>query len=341
MTRIITVGMLFVALLTSSSMSLSRATLVLLVGPACAGKSTLMKKIIEIDPSIKIGYDQDYSYHKEARDFIAHEFKDEYYVLSQAIAHDNIFHALKYNEVVFKKNIDAALQERVIKLLKKIRNTLDNPNNNLSKKCKADYREHLEKTLHSYATTNDCYLIDSWIATMSPSMLSELRKRYNVIVICVYTSLAESVQRLQARNTRGLIEDNLSNNRFYRYVIDGIKYAYRITVNEKNAIDILERDKVVELFDAIIPLLAQEPKFPSYAAFSNGDYTREELMDLKEAFLKEFNLVEHNSVSICPNYSYDYVINSSGKTAEELARDVLAIIQRDELKMLSPMVNKD
>lgn len=106
----VVVSAIFISLCPSSIES-KTPIIVYLKGTCCAGKSTLIQSIRQRWDNLEI-VDEDPIVHRTFPDAVSLRFPVEYASIIKAIAEQNLYHALRAKDILFKKT---ATQEECIK----------------------------------------------------------------------------------------------------------------------------------------------------------------------------------------------------------------------------------
>ena len=119
---------LYLLLLFSTAYSAEPLRIIYLKGTCCAGKTTLIQAIREKEFDLEI-IDEDSVAHRRYPQAVAQRFPSAYASLVKAIAEENLYHALRINDLLFKKGVvqEARIEaEQALRMIQDELNARDN-----------------------------------------------------------------------------------------------------------------------------------------------------------------------------------------------------------------------
>ena len=102
--------------------------IIYLKGTCSSGKSTFIRKFISQYENVEV-VDEDAIMHRSYVDAVAERFPAEFTTISSAIALENLYHALREKDVLFKKTASQAECAKAAAILAMIQEELDKPQN--------------------------------------------------------------------------------------------------------------------------------------------------------------------------------------------------------------------
>ncbi len=304
------------------------ATIIILRGTSCAGKSSICSELIKFDSRWKV-VDEDAFYYREARQRWARMFPVEYASISRAIAETNILHAVMHNQILFMKTSSEKEQHAAYIALQKIQQAL-NIRDNAAIASKALWYQHLKSAVisqvHDYALMGHNVIIDSWF--LKTEEIEQLEKNFPVIFMVAYAPFDQLVVRLLERNTTAV-----KNKRFFLHILRSFFLeSYDLVPAEpgaqcipSNAIDIL----TIESLNNSFKIIETSKEKSTHTAglenfFTRGEFSSKQLSIFKEKVVAKFQ--GHQACYVIPKKSYDVLINTSKQSPTNCVKELVAYI---------------
>lgn len=294
--------------------SSSYATAVLfLYGTGSVGKSSLCKALVQHDPS-RILIDEDELYCQGVLLFFKNVFSSEFSFIENAIAVENIFHAIVRKQIVFKK--DATDQEKTDALVaiystrKRLDQLLLN-NAEINKQWR-----HIGKSISDCALSltnqNSTLIVDS-IGIVSPEGME--KAGCTIVRILVYCPFKDIVNRTIRRNTDALLSRNLLSMRYYSYLLTSFMRAYDFNEQPDGAIDTITKEEVNNTLDLVALLL---PTQENITNFTRAEFNQVQLNEYRTYFMKKF--VNTETLYIVPKDKIDFCVRTDQNDGADLLK---------------------
>jgi ribose 1,5-bisphosphokinase PhnN len=301
------------------------AEVILLKGACSAGKTSLINKAVEIDPKIYSLREDDHVINSFT-EFFKQQFPDDCTIITNAITPENLLHAITRRVIAFKCDSPSDAQEKAISSIQKIRTRLEDPSNELKLIYVKSLNESINKDLDVQLSAGKSILLDGW--RISPKEIDDLRHKTKVITVFVHCSAEKILQRLAHRNDKSKDQVNIREHRFHSQALRSFKSFYRPTPNPDIAVDSITKKALVDHLQAIKAKLIPTSNEPPSGRFTYRDFTQEELQEYQEQLLAKLGLTDKDDEAtspICPDLSYDYLINTDNLSPEEAALKLLKL----------------
>jgi dephospho-CoA kinase len=283
--------------------------IIYLKGSCSAGKSTFIRQFISRCDGVEV-VDEDAIMHKRYVDAVAERFPAEMAVLSKVINRENLYHALREKDVLFKKE---ALKEectKAVAMLGAIREEL-NKVQNLSWKQGVSKEIDLEVVhkIRSALEMNKPVLLDSWY--IKPKHLQEYFPKSQVIRVMLYCPLPVAYERFLKRNKEAMQQENLQEKRYLRQLVGSFFSMYQLSMQPAKSIQQVSKKELDQVVDAIASSLKEQGSAYEKPVFTSDEVSRELFLKMKTDFLRPFEESNSEVLYIVPKEEQDIVLDSS------------------------------
>ncbi len=284
----------------------AHAVIVFLQGAGCAGKTSLCRELLQNNASWKL-VDEDALYIERAIQFWADTFPAEFQSIEAAIAYENIYHAVKHNQTLFKES--ATAQEKMVARIaiysiktRLAERTADND------AAYAQWKQALAAQVFadtiSHAQQGFNVVVDNW--GLKPEHYDALEKEYDVVRVLAYCPLRELVNRTIRRNSDALLTRNLHAMRYFHQPLLSYLGLYDFEEQQSDrSIDVISREDINNALDVVELALSVQENFGITNGFSRAEFSRSQLHEYRVNFMKKFGnrdvlyVVPKNKIDIC------------------------------------------
>lgn len=295
-------------------------TIVVVTGTCSSGKTTLLQSFSSMDQNWEL-IEEDAIYIDTFNEMIAEKFPEEYTTLSQSIAHENIYNAIRRNELCIQTS-SVALEEAALTALNKIHQKLGQGRWFKFKLwCKVFRAINMQITERLHAGKRVIIDANRYTAAIAQNNFSQ----HNIYSALIYCPLVTAYDRLCQRNQATRDTANLTNKRFLGQLLDGYKAQYTIQSNCIDPLDTHTVDELIDLFeefDEDLDSMGEENPL-----FCLQELTHEQLEQLKHLLIPSVPNIDR-LVYVQPKGAYDIIINTNQKSPDEAALELLQAINR-------------
>lgn len=275
--------------------SLQAGEIISLKGTCSAGKSTLVRSL-ENEGLVII--DEDSIMHRGYVDAVAMRFPKAFSVLQGAIADENLYHALRENDVLFKKeNPEASIALKLIQ---------DELNQDLPWKQAVSQKidqEILRRVKDALAQSKNV-LVDSWY--IKPDRLALEFPETKVTRILLYCPLATAYKRFLKRNADAHLKGDLSEKRYLRQLIGSYVSLYEISSKPLQGIEKISRADLDPIFEEMAKSLSGVAPYRK-TVFTFDTLSKGQFLEMQEGFLRPFK-DSKEALYLSPKEHYDRVV---------------------------------
>jgi len=298
-------------------------TVVFLHGTSCAGKTSICSALATQD-SWKV-VDEDTLWYQQAAFWWHNEFPQEFSIIAEAIAPDNIFHALMRNQILFKLGVDEEQQTKVRTIIDNIQKKLNTENVVViaaKKEKNEQLKIHILETIKKYAQ-NFNIIVDTWL--LKPTDIEQIQSFCSTINVLAYCPFNDLVKRILIRNNKALLNDHdISSMRFFHQALKSYMGLFEFSHLKEGAIDCLS--KIDALHALNFTELAMNQNHYSTGAsqiFTRGEFSTEQFQDYKKQLLAKFK--DSDELFVIPKITA-HLIRTDQCTPEEAASVVNAMV---------------
>lgn len=303
------------------------ATIIFLKGTGSSGKTSLCKALVSIDPSWKV-VDEDELFINKIIDHIRDKFPHEFGAIENAVALENLFHAVKYNQILFKDI--ATLQNKtdaeiaIYNIKKKLDQfTLNNEflNGEWFKQLRLDILAHVK----NYANAGFNVVVDSCF--LKSKQIDELKQEYKTVSVLTYSPIKKLVNRTITRNYRALLNRDLYSMRYFHQALTSFIGIYDFQENwSEQSIDVIKREEINNVLDVVgISLAGQAQTSGSLSPFSREEFSRSQLHEYRSSFMKKF--LNTDVLYVTPKDNVDFVMRTAEMSSDESASQLLVMVE--------------
>ena len=320
--RVILLGLIHV--ITGSA----HATIIILKGTCCSGKTSISREVIKLDNTWKLVDEDTIYYVSTTPERWSRIFPDEYRVITRSISDENIFHAVVYNELLFKNSVSEDDKAAVYKAIKKIQiklNTLDDATIESKQIWFKHVRSLAVSQIHDYSMMGNNVIVDS--VFLKDKDVELLKKHFQVIIVLTYSPFEELVMRMKKRNAEATKTRNYATSkRFFYHLLTSFFVSFYDVVPQSylssDAIDILTIDSLNNAFSLIKTSKSESIHTAgSRNLFTRGEFNNEQL----NAFIDEVTtkFAGNSSCYLIPKIAYDVFINTNNTTSRLAAKELV------------------
>lgn len=283
--------------------------IIYLKGGCSAGKSTLIQAMRQRWKNLEI-VDEDSMVHRTFPQAVAQRFPLEYATISNAVAEENLYRALRTRDLLFKTT--ATLQERLLAkvVLSEIQQELNQLHNFIWKEAvKESIRNEIVETIRTAIKQGKSVVVDSWYFTAD--QIQELFPETTTIRVLLYCPLSVAYDRLLRRNQEAFAQGNLDGKRDVNQVVSSFCLLYQISERPSQPIQEVDIDQLNQTFNTISLGLEEEAPQWQEPVFLFGELSRPQLQELQTEWMQP--VVGHESAIfyISPKERQDLIIDNT------------------------------
>lgn len=318
---------LLLVLITLAHFNISNtAQIVLLRGACSSGKSSLIAALQKIDPHW-YAIEEDSFFVDAIINAVTQNFPTEISIISQAIASQNIFNAVKRSEFQFLPTASSEEQQAAITAAQQIQAALNGQEGDKFKKeLFSSIDKAMDTELHEAVKQNNNILLDSWAYTSES--LQEKFPEIPVFTVIVYCPLKTALNRVQQRNSDALSSGNLLPKRFFGQLFSSYVAVYKWHLAPSNenhdiAVDQFPAEEAPELFNEIQRIASPEV-LTSVSVKLNFTWSEMDATKFNKLRreLWSFTPQMNGSIFVQPKMVYDLMVNTGKNTSEECALEI-------------------
>lgn len=289
--------------------------IIYLKGSCSSGKSTFIRSILNQRERIEV-IDEDSIMQKTYIAAVAERFPYEFACIRQVIAQENLYHAIREKDVLFKKTASEEECKKALEFLCKIQEEL-NKSENASWKQEVSHSIDLQvlQQIKQTIEKGKIVLLDSWY--IKPKHLELHFPETKVFKVLLYCPLKSTLERFVKRNEKALTNENFSEKRYLRQLIGSFISLYEITTHSQEAIEEVNKMELYDIFCTMAFSLKEGPDFYQKPIFTFEEISKPFFMKLVNEFLLPFEDSDKSSAMfyIKPRENYDIILNSAYNSA--------------------------
>ena len=254
--------------------------------------------------------DEDEIMQRSYVDAVALRFPKEFALISQVIAKENIYHALREKDVLFKKTAMSAECAKAMKTLLAIQEELNKPEN-ISWKLDVSRGIDLEvlKNIRAAFVLNKPVLLDSWY--IKPKHLKEHFPESKVIRVLLYCPLSIAYERLIKRNKEAELKENLQEKRYLRQLAGSFFSMYQLTKEPCQMNQKVSKIGLNTVLNTMSSALVDRGLDYVKPVFTFDEVPSELFLQLKNEFLRPFENYGAEELYISPKDEQDIIVDTS------------------------------
>lgn len=268
-----------------------------LKGTCSAGKSTYIQSIKNEDLVV---VDEDSIMQRSYVDAVAVRFPDAFSILQNAVASENLYHALREKDVLYKKeSIEASNSLKLIQ---------DELNQDLPWRIAVSQGidQEVLSQVKDALDQNKNVLLDSWY--IKPDRLAIEFPETKVVKVLLYCPLATIYQRFLKRNIEAQVKGDLTEKRYLRQLVGSFFSMYEISSQPLQPLHEVTRFDLDQVFDEMAMTLNGDDAFKK-TVFTFEALSKRQFLEIKEIFLHPFKDTEED-LYLSPRDYYDIIIRS-------------------------------
>lgn len=294
---IITKCWIFLQVLLFIHIGLPASDIIYLKGTCSAGKSTLIRTL---DDSYEI-VDEDAIMHRSYVDAVAIRFPEAFQVIQQFIAKENLYHALREKDVLFKNSES----QEALDALKTIQDEL---NQDLPWRLAVSrgIDEEVLRKVKDAVQQNKNVVLDSWYIT--PDRLALECPDAHIIKVLLYCPLDRAYKRFLKRNAEAHEQKNLTEKRYLRQLIGSFISLYQISSDPSQSIQKITKMDLDPIFEEMAKGLSGSAPYKK-TVFTFETLSKGYFLEMKEGFLHPFN-DSKEELYLSPKEQYDIILTT-------------------------------
>jgi hypothetical protein len=287
--------------------------IVLSYGSGSAGKSTLSREILNLNPNW-CHIDEDEIFNKMWLEHISNLFPGEYQLITEVLPHENLFQAIKNSTAIFPEESTCSQKESVKNAIQIIQSEItENDPEEFRKMIFQHFEILILDQVREKVNKNKSIILDRWYTT--PEILHKAFPDTPIIKVLVFSTLEHTLDNFKKRNERAVQTKNTSSHRLYKNFIPSYTRLYKLSDDSMYSLCYYQRSEIENIFKDIRDALLIE-KTESKKAILFNDMTKEGLDRLKETFIpkKTFN----DTLFLSPIDQYDFIINTQRLDSQKI-----------------------
>lgn len=304
---IITNWRIFLQVLLLISFSLPGSEILYLKGTCSAGKSTLISTF----PNSYEVIDEDAIMHRNYVDAVASRFPDAFRVIQRSIAKENLYHALREKDVLFKDGESPEALDALYRIQEELNQDMP-----WRKAVSKGIDDEVLRKIKDAVQQSKNVVLDSWY--ISKERLACEFPDAKITKVLLYCPLPIAYQRFLKRNREAQVKGDLSEKRYLRQLVGSYFSLYQIVKDPNYAIHKITRHDLEPVLDAIANDLTGDEAYKK-SVFTFENFSKGQFLKMKGEFLRPFDETA-DTLYLAPKDRYDCI---------QVSCDVL---QRDSIK---------
>ncbi len=292
---------------------------IFLHGAGCAGKTSICREM-EQHHGWKVVEEDDICYREEAIHW-KKKFPKEFSAIQSAVEEQNIPHAVKRKQILFRPNASDDVRTRAKDAINIIQETLNSP----SSESNTTWREALIiQTILKLAKDHNV-VVETWL--LKPEHIQQVAAEHDVRHIIAYCPFIEIVKRTLKRNSDALIDGkDISNLRFFHQTLKGFTRRYDLRDTPHDSIADLDKESVIQGLNIVELCLQGAPDaIGSSKKFTRGEFSLEEFEEYRKGLLSKFK-AKKAYVVFKLNFCIDMVLRTDEQNPAESAKNIIAFV---------------
>jgi hypothetical protein len=286
-----------------------------LKGTCCSGKTSLTQLIATKWQNWAI-VDDDAIVLQIWPEALASHYHNTYKILEKCIDRDNIYSALRFNQIVFKDNVPMQDQLEIKRLIQRIQAELNQPESvPWRQMINQKVREQCLKEIRSALAKGQNILIDSWY--FSSEDIERLFPQLNMIRFTLYCSLPIAYQRLLKRNLEAIKKNEVTQMRNIAQLMITYCWLYELSDSTSQPIEAIDKKSLGASFQEIANALKETQEEDRSALFTFNELSIPEFEKMRNDFNKPFDGNGLNTVYITPKTQQNILIDNSHLTSQQ------------------------
>lgn len=315
---------LYLLLITLSACCQEAPCIIYLKGTCSAGKSTFIRELSKQCDACEV-VDEDAIMMQAYVDAVKMRFRQEWNFISQVIAQENLYHALREEEVLFKKT--ATQEERIMatKLLTAIQEELNQSHNlawkeSVSKGITAKALNKIQEAL----SNNSSVILDSWY--IKPKELQELFPKIKVVRVLLYCPFPVAYERFLKRNKEALDHEKLQEKRYPRQLVGTFFSLYQPSKEPLQPICKVKKHELNGFLTTLAASFKESEGEYKKPIFTFGEVPRSYYLGQKNEFLKPFETLATDVLYLAPKQEYDLIKDNSKESMQKSVEAVMKLL---------------
>lgn len=282
-----------------------QATIVYLKGTACAGKNRFAAAFEKCSKWLCINDDP------IACDVflaaIQERFPKEYLAAARVIHVSNLYHALRYKDILFRQESNEDERKAGGEAVAFIQNELDQAENRpwvlqVNQTVRLQAMQKIETAIRNKQRV----LLDSWFFTSK-----EVQEKFpegRVIRLLVYCPLPVATKRLFKRNSEGLATGNIIEKRYPVNLLGSFKALFHLEQNPQQPLEVVDKSTLVAAFDLLRDEIAKVDATIPKKSFTIQQLSTPQFETLKKEFLQPFEAYKGKTLTIAPREPQNIIV---------------------------------
>lgn len=283
--------------------------IIYLKGSTCAGKSTLIKSINQRWEDLEI-VDGDSIVLRRYPEAIAERFPFEYEVVTRAIADENLYHALRAGDILFKTHASEEECRRAELAISTIQGELNQSENLPWRLAIAEtIRQEILNLTKEAIHRGKSVLLDTWY--FKANEIEESFPELATIRVMLYCPFEIAYERLLKRNNEATAHCNLLEKRYLAQLMSSFCSLYRVSDQPNQQLQMINRHDLEQIFGMISQDLDEgDPEKPQ-PVFSIEEITQSKFQKLQREFMEPFEKFQCENLYITPVEQQDLIIDNT------------------------------
>ncbi len=290
-------------------------------GMSTLGKGDICRALIKQDPQWEIVSDDDCTMQVEL-EMCQKQFPKQYAAIANAIAPENLFHAIKRNEVCYTPKASEGKKQAAFEAISHIQYTNNQPEvykkEELHQQVKNLVKDRILKSLkNKHHVVND-----GWI--LNEADFHEFEPHYQVIKAYCYIPLDLQINALIKTTREAFETDIFKNRRSYWHILNSFERIF-LTDSKEPALDTISQETLLYCLARMKPLRQETES--ALQKFTHQEMTTQEMEERRKKYLAHFGT--NKEVHLRPDMAYDIIIKktSDTDTPQQKAQELLKFIE--------------
>lgn len=283
--------------------------IIYLKGSTCAGKSTLIKSINQRWEDLEI-VDGDSIVMRTYPEAVAERFPFEYEMVAKAIANENLYHALRAGDILFKTEASEEECRRAELAISAIQAELDQSENLPWRLAVAEtIRQEILDLTKQALNRGKNVLLDTWY--FNADEIQESFPELATIRVMLYCPFEIAYERLLKRNNEATANCNLLEKRYMAQLMRSFCSLYKVSDQPNQLLQRINKHDLEQIFAMISQDLDEgDPEKPQ-PVFSIEEITQSKFQKLQREFMEPFEKFQCDNLYITPVEQQDLIIDNT------------------------------
>lgn len=289
--------------------------IVYLRGICSSGKSSFTKQLIETNPEW-MGFDDDQIAYRHYVKAISERFSQEFASVAKVIAPQNLYHAFRRSEILFKEDAVPEDCEKAKEAIGRVQNELNLPKNlEWKKNINKLVRDEICQRIQEAIDVKKPIVVDVWF--YEPEEIQKLFPKARHFKVMLHCPLVISFERTVTRNQEARNLPNLGDLRYVEQIANSFSALYQLSEEKSSRfVSKVTKQDITKSFERMESMIAHVTHYEQ-PNFTLCEMTVKLLRTLRDTFIEPFNQSERRELFLELKSEQDLIIDTTMLKTQE------------------------